>query len=67
MDEQSRLMGLREVAERLGIADQTLRGWLMRGLGPSAFKVGGQWRWRPEVVEGWLRDQEVANSSRVIP
>lgn len=58
------LLTLREVAEKIGIAEATLRGWRAAGKGPDGFKAGGRRvMYRPEVVEAWLEEQEAATSS----
>lgn len=58
------LITLKETAERIGIAEGTLRMWRVQGKGPEGFVPGGRRvMFRPEVVEQWLAEQEAATSS----
>ncbi len=58
-DPQRRLMTRAEVAELLGIPENTLRNWRYRGIeGPRSFRVGKTVRYRREEVERWLAAQE---------
>lgn len=57
------LLTLEGVAERLGVATQTLRNWRMQGRGPTGFKVGRRVMYRREAVEAWLAEQEAATAS----
>ena len=57
------VLTLRKTAERIGVAENTLRSWRGQGRGPEGFKVGRRVMYRPEVVEQWLADQEAATSS----
>ena len=50
-----RLLVEREVAERLGMAVQTVRGWRVRGCGPVYVKLGRSVRYRESDVEAFVR------------
>lgn len=54
----------KDLAERWGIAEQTLRHWRMRGEGPRAFTVGRLVRFRLEDVEAWEAAQLEAEADR---
>lgn len=50
---------VQDVAERFGIDRTTAYRLAQRGKLPG-FKVGGQWRFDPEVLEAWVADQMTA-------
>jgi excisionase family DNA binding protein len=54
----------REVAEWLGVTTRTVCLWAELGELP-ALRVGRQWRFRPDTLDGWLRQKanSIANSS----
>lgn len=52
----------RQVADELGIAEQTLANWRSAGTGPRFVKVGVLVRYRRSDVEAWL-DLETAKSA----
>ena len=52
-----------EVAQRFGITVSTVYRLAQRGRLP-AFKVGGQWRFSPEMLESWVADQVTAERLR---
>jgi predicted DNA-binding transcriptional regulator AlpA len=52
------LLGIKEVAEILGIAPGTLRNWHFAGKGPKSFKVGGLVKYRESTVRRWIAAQE---------
>lgn len=47
---------IEEVAERFGINSTTVYRLAQRRELPG-FKVGGQWRFSPEMLESWVADQ----------
>ena len=49
----SDLLPLREVAQRLGVREGTLRQWRLRGQGPKSEKVGVAVAYRRRVIEKW--------------
>lgn len=49
-------LSVEEVAERFGINVTTVYRLVQRGDLPG-FKVGGQWRFNPEMLESWVADQ----------
>ena len=50
------VMTLREVAGYLGLHVMTVYKLTREGRIPSA-KIGGQWRFKRDVLEGWLESQ----------
>lgn len=40
MTEQERFLTMQDVADRYGVAVQTVRHWRMAGYGPQGFRVG---------------------------
>lgn len=54
-----RLWDVNDLAEYLGVSVATI--YRKRSLGeplPAALRIGSRVRWRPEVVESWLAEQE---------
>ena len=51
------VVGAVEIAERLGVARQTVDQWRQRGLFPDRdHTVGGRPAWDWSTVEAWARD-----------
>lgn len=48
------LMTIQDVADYLGVARHTVYQWRYRGEGPIGFRVGGQVRYRRELVDEWI-------------
>lgn len=48
------VMTLRQVAQRLGISENTLRYWRKSGSGPPGFRMGRRIVFRPADVDAWL-------------
>jgi len=51
------VLTLREVAQRLGVREGTLRQWRWRGQGPRSFKVGVSVVYHLADIEAWERQQ----------
>lgn len=49
-------MTLREVAQYLGLHVMTVYKLTREGRVPAA-KIGGQWRFKRDVLDGWLETQ----------
>ena len=49
-------LSVEEVAERFGLNTTTVYRLVQRGELPG-FKIGGQWRFSPEMLESWVADQ----------
>lgn len=60
----SRLLTLRETAERLGLSETTLYGWRVHREGPPSFRMGGRVRYREADVERWIAEQEARDDTR---
>ncbi len=56
--EESPLIGIKEIAERVGVSEKTVRRMRERGDLPPAIDLGSVIRWRPEVIEQWLAERE---------
>ncbi|HEX6352026.1 helix-turn-helix domain-containing protein [Actinophytocola sp.] len=52
----SRLWGIKDVAEYLGIPEQTLYQWRTKGYGPPGRRVGKYVKYLPADVERWFRE-----------
>ena len=50
------IMTLREVAQYLGLHVMTVYKLTREGRVPAA-KIGGQWRFKRDVLDGWLESQ----------
>jgi len=48
---------LKDVALRLGVSEKTIYRMLNDNQIPFAVKIGGQWRFRTDALEGWLNRQ----------
>lgn len=57
-ESRPRLMTVDEVAAELRVSRKTLMNWRGRGVGPQGFRVGATVRYRSEVVQRWLAEQE---------
>ena len=49
-----KLMTTLELAEELGMSQWTVRAWHHKGVGPPAYKIGYNVRYRRGEVEEWL-------------
>ncbi len=49
-------LSVEEVASRFGVNVTTVYRLVQKGALP-AFKLGGQWRFSPEMLESWVADQ----------
>ena len=57
------LIGIRELAEHLGVSDHAVKKWVQRGpqsgLVPRMLRINGQIRFRPGDVREWLEAKEI--------
>jgi excisionase family DNA binding protein len=51
-----------EVAQRLGLAEITVRKWRIKGTGPRFIRCGANIRYRPADIEAWVSSR-AANST----
>ncbi len=59
----SELLRTREVHEKTGISEDTLRWWRHRGEGPPSFKLGKKIVVYPaDSLEIWIRNQRAAST-----
>ena len=59
---KDQIMTLREVAQYLGLHVMTVYKLTREGRVPAA-KIGGQWRFKRDVLDGWLETQMNQHSS----
>lgn len=59
----SKVLSLEEVAKLLGVSERTIRREVKAGK-LRAFRVGSQLRFRPESVDEYMKNQEIAPGSR---
>jgi DNA-binding transcriptional MerR regulator len=52
------LIHTKDLAAELGVAEETLRGWRWRGIGPVSYKVGNFTVYDRADVEAWLEAQK---------
>ncbi|MCP4102958.1 MAG: helix-turn-helix domain-containing protein [Lentisphaerae bacterium] len=48
-----------EVADKLGVAEATLRGWRVVGKGPKYVKCGRWVRYSEKTIANWIESQTV--------
>ena len=60
-NDASQIMTLREVAKYLGLHIMTVYKLTREGRVPAA-KIGGQWRFKRDVLDGWLEAEMHRNS-----
>ena len=53
---QEQIMTLREVAKYLGLHAMTVYKLTREGRMPAA-KIGGQWRFKKDILDAWLLDR----------
>jgi excisionase family DNA binding protein len=53
----SKLWGIKELADYLGVPVQTIYQWRTKGYGPRGVRMGKYVRFRPEDVERWVNEQ----------
>jgi len=56
----TKLWGVADVAEYLGVPEQTLYQWRTKGYGPPGRRVGKYVRYHRAEVEQWYNDQPTA-------
>jgi excisionase family DNA binding protein len=54
------VMDVRQCASYLGIAPDTLYKYADTGMLP-AFKFGNRWRFKRELIDGWMKEQSTKN------
>ncbi len=60
----NRLLTSKEAAERLGLKDQTLREWRVRGYGPEFVRISRtRVRYRPDSLESFERAQSFRSTA----
>jgi excisionase family DNA binding protein len=59
-----RLLTLREVSERTGLAIPTLREMRRDGRGPDSFRLGTRVKVRESALEKWVAEAEAAEQAR---
>lgn len=60
----SQLLTIKDVAEKLQVAQVTVRKWLEQGK-ITYIKVGGAIRFRPEWLEGWLDKKTIKAQKKI--
>ena len=55
---QREFVTARDLAQRLRVDPKTVRRWRDEGRLPSALTVGGVVRWRAEIIDEWIAEQE---------
>lgn len=60
-NDAEQIMTLREVAKYLGLHIMTVYKLTREGRVPAA-KIGGQWRFKRDVLDGWLEAEMYRNS-----
>jgi excisionase family DNA binding protein len=60
MSSDNKLLTPKEVCEMLHIHRATLYKLIRKGKLPS-FKIGGDWRFRTDLLESWMAEQMLSN------
>ncbi len=66
-DTEGRMMTLlttRQLADRLGVAEITLRKWRISGRGPAFVRCGSNVRYRAGDVDAWVSARVVTSTSQ---
>lgn len=58
MTENEKFLTMQGLAERYGVALQTVRGWRVDGYGPKGFKVGRLVRYPLSECIRWEQEQQ---------
>jgi excisionase family DNA binding protein len=58
------LLDVAGVAAVLGVPVATVRKWRSESTGPPGFRIGRHVRWRREVVQAWIAEQEAIEAKR---
>jgi excisionase family DNA binding protein len=66
MPVDDRLWSIAEVAEQLGMSQDTISHWIKAGR-LKASRIGGFWRVRPRDVEAFLEDPPPLHPDRAAP
>ena len=61
----TKLMTVDEVADYLRVTKKTIYRLLMRGKIPAT-KVGNQWRFAQDAIDGWLQQNSVAAKANIL-
>jgi predicted DNA-binding transcriptional regulator AlpA len=61
---ESKLLGLRDTAERLNVPEQTLRYWRHLGEGPQGVRFGRRVMFRVEDIDRWVAEKFDAAEKR---
>ncbi|MGK2888027.1 MAG: helix-turn-helix transcriptional regulator [Rhodococcus sp. (in: high G+C Gram-positive bacteria)] len=56
------ILSVELVAERTGLAPQTIRNWVQLGKGPRSFKLGARRVFDAADVEQWLIEQKLKSA-----
>lgn len=62
----SEMMRIEAVAETLDVSVVTIRRWERLGQFPAGVMLNGSLRWRRQIVNDWIQEQETAGSARAI-
>jgi predicted DNA-binding transcriptional regulator AlpA len=67
MEESDPMLRTREVADLLGVPENTLRWWRYKGKGPDSFRLGPRRVvYRHSKVMAWLAAQETAGATHTM-
>ncbi|WP_206489214.1 AlpA family transcriptional regulator [Rhodococcus sp. KRD162] len=62
MDAEDELLTTKQVHERYGLFEATLRYYRHKGIGPASFRLGRRVCYRRSAVEEWISAQEAAST-----
>ncbi len=54
VSEPKKLLSVRDLAQRLGLSERTVRRLRQRGELPRGIEIASVIRWRPEEIDAWL-------------
>lgn len=53
-----------QISEQCQVPLETIRRWRHKGVGPPSFRIGRHVRYRRDLFEAWLREQEEHEQDR---
>ena len=62
---ESDILTLKEVAKYLQVHPMTVHRWAKKGMIPGAFKLGGVWRFKRDILDGCFEERQQFNKGEI--